>query len=332
MKNGKQPATPLDFFRRVIANKRLGHAYAITGPSGVNKMAFALEVAKMLLCPKAPGAGCGKCPACHRVEKQLHADLHVFAPEAGKREIGIDAIRSELIPQISLTPFESIYKVLIIEKADWMTEEAADCLLKTLEEPPPSSVLLLLTEAVDLLQPTIRSRCQIVRLTPPTDEEVAKELAGKYNLPPEQALALARLADGDMERALAMHEAGWREERDSVFRALAADRDALRALRKEIEEAAASAGRTLEAQRGAIRQRLHLLLICCRDLLVSGLTQDRNLLFNADAADAIVQESGVRRSGQWQRIAEEFLFADDAVLANVNLGLLLDLLFNRLSR
>jgi DNA polymerase-3 subunit delta' len=295
-------------------------------------MAFALEVAKMLLCPEKPGAGCGKCPACRRVDKQLHADLHVFAPEAGKREIGIDAIRGELIPQISLTPFESKYKVLIIEKADWMTEEAADCLLKTLEEPPPSSVLLLLTEAVDLLQPTIRSRCQIVRLAPPADEDVARELAGRCGLALEQAQALARLADGDMERALAMQEAGWREERDSVFRALAADRDALLALRKEIEEAAASAGRTLEAQRGAIRQKLQLLLVCCRDLLVGGLTQNRDLLFNADAAEAIIGQSGGRRTGQWQRLAEEFLSADDAVLANANLGLLLDLLFHHLSR
>jgi DNA polymerase-3 subunit delta' len=236
LQKAKQQPTPLDFFRRVIANKRLGHAYAITGPSGVNKMAFALEVAKMLLCPEKPGAGCGECPACRRVDKQLHADLHVFAPEAGKREIGIDAIRSELIPQISLTPFESKYKVLIIEKADWMTEEAADCLLKTLEEPPPSSVLLLLTEAVDLLQPTIRSRCQIVRLAPPADEDVARELAGRCSLALEQAQALARLADGDMERALAMQEAGWREERDSVFRALAADRDALLTLRKKLPD------------------------------------------------------------------------------------------------
>ena len=332
MKNGKQPATKLDFFRRVIANKRMGHAYAIMGPEGVNKMVFAIEVAKMLLCLKEPGVGCGECPACHRVEKQLHADLHVFAPEAGKREIGIDAIRSQLIPQISLAPFEAKYKVLIIEKADWMTEEAADCLLKTLEEPPPSSVLLLLTDSADQLQPTIRSRCQIVRITPPANEDIAVDLVGKCGLPMEQALALARLADGNPERALAMQESGWREQRDAMLRALAADRDALAALRKEIEEAAASAGRTLEAQRGAIRQKLQLLLICCRDLLVSGLTQDRNLLFNADAAEAIAQGNGVRRNGQWQRLAEEFLSADDAVLANANLGLLLDLLFHHLSR
>jgi DNA polymerase-3 subunit delta' len=289
----------------------------------------------MLLCPVAPDIGCGTCSACQRVVKQLHPDLHILAPLPGKREIGIDAIRDDLIPAVSLAPFEAKRKVFIVVKADWMTEEAADCLLKTLEEPPPSSVLLLLTESADLLQPTIRSRCQTVRLPCPSPDEVAQELATRFGLPADQALALAQLCDGNMGRAAAMQETGWQAGRDTMLRALSgASPEALAAMREHIDkerEKAASSGRSLEAQRIAIRQKLLLLLLCCRDMLVGSLTQNRDLLFNRDAADHILQ-AGATSPTPWQYLAEELLQADDAVLANVNLGLLLDFLMQRFRR
>lgn len=322
-----QPA--LEFFRRVIANNRLGHAYALSGPEGVDKLACAIEVAKALLCPTAPGVGCGECAVCGRVEKKIHADLHILAPEPGKREIGIDAIRGELIPTIALTPFEAEHKVFIIEKADSMTEEAADCLLKTLEEPPPMSVLLLLCESADHLQPTIRSRCQIVRLISLRPQEVAKELQERLGLPPEQALALARLSDCNLEQAIAMQESGWQELRDIMLAALAStDSQSLSKLRECLAEAVNSAGRNLESQRRAIRQKLLLMLLCCRDLLVNKLTGDSTLLFNRDTALPQTQGIGIDR---WQALVEDILEADEAVLANVNLELLLDHLFRRLS-
>ena len=333
MQDIQRQSGALAFFRRVMENGRLGHAYAITGPEGVNKTAFAIELAKALLCPVAPNVGCGTCLACQRVESHLHPDLHVFAPLAGKREIGIDAIRGNLIPTMSLTPFEAKRKVFILESADWMTEEAADCLLKTLEEPPPSGVLLLLTESADLLQPTIRSRCQVVRLAPAPPAEAAKELAGRFSLTPDQAMTLARLADGSLERASAMQETGWQAERDAILRAVSEPNpEATLAVRELVEGATASAGRALEAQRSAVRQRLLLLLLCCRDLLVGGLTQSRELLVNRDASERILQVGSGTWPDHWLYLAEDFIAADDAVLANANLGLLLDLLFQRLSK
>ncbi len=329
----------LDFFRSVLANRRLGHAYALTGPEAVNKPAFALEVARMLLCPVQPDVGCGQCPACQRVDKRLHSDLLLFEPLPGKREIGIDLIRGELIPAVSLAPFEARWKVCIIDKADWMTEDAADCLLKTLEEPPPGSILFLLTESADLLQPTIRSRCQIVRITPPTAAELAQHIAKRWNLPPDQALALANLSDGSIERAALMQETGWQAERDAMLRALAGDPAAVQAVREAAESAALSAGRTLEAQRAVIRRKLSLLLLCCRDLLVAGFTPDapRPAVFlNPDAAEAA---AGLWRDGshsqplaRFERLAEVLLDADDSVLANANIGLLMDYVFRQLSR
>jgi DNA polymerase III delta prime subunit len=183
------------------------------------------------------------------------------------------------------------------------------------------------------LQPTIRSRCQVVRLAPAPPEEAAKDLAGRLNLPPDQAMTLACLAGGDLERARAMHESGWAAERDAALRLLSEPcPETTLAVREMVEGAAAAAGRALEAQRGAIRRKLALLLACCRDLLVGGLTGSGELLLNRDASDRVLDAGRRRRSDHWQYLAEDFLAADDAVLANANLGLLLDLLFQRLSK
>ncbi|NOZ23532.1 MAG: DNA polymerase III subunit gamma/tau, partial [Planctomycetes bacterium] len=123
-----------DMFERVFEHDRLGHAYIFAGPKGVGKSLFARELAKALLCEKSKFLGCDECSICHRVDSRSYPDVHWYRPPEGKRIFPIGIVRDEIIPTMGVKSFEGGYKVFIIEEAHMMNEEAANCLLKTLEE------------------------------------------------------------------------------------------------------------------------------------------------------------------------------------------------------
>lgn len=176
----------VELLRRALAADRVAHAYAFVGPAGSGRMTTALAFAQALLCPRG---GCGQCPACTAVSARQHPDLHVVTPTPpesnpkGARAIRIGAIR-ELERQAALKPAQAARKVFILDDADRMTGEAPQAFLKTLEEPPARTVIVLVVPRVRALPATVLSRCQIVRFKP--------RAAG---LPPERAEALEMLAE-----------------------------------------------------------------------------------------------------------------------------------------
>ncbi|MBI5788339.1 MAG: DNA polymerase III subunit delta' [Candidatus Schekmanbacteria bacterium] len=143
---------------RALAQKRLPHAYLFYGIEGVGKKLTALHLAKVVNCRQQTEEPCGICPACHKVDKAIHPDVILIQPEEGE-SIKIEQIR-RLQEEIAYKPFEGYFKVWIIDQADKMTQQAANCLLKTLEEPPASSLIILLAVQEESLLPTIISRCQ----------------------------------------------------------------------------------------------------------------------------------------------------------------------------
>ena len=145
-----------------VRNGSISHAYIIEGPVTVDKLDFAKQFARGILCPRRSGDDCGRCPVCQKIEHGNHEDLVFVSPLKGKASIGIDQIRA-MQSQIGIKPNGPRY-VVIIDESGLMTEAAQNCLLKTLEEPPGASVLLLLTENSEALLPTIRSRCIRIRL------------------------------------------------------------------------------------------------------------------------------------------------------------------------
>jgi DNA polymerase-3 subunit delta' len=198
---------------RAISGDRLPNAYLFEGPSGVGKQAAAMALAKARLCPSSPGRGCGRCPVCTRVDGKNHPDARLFPPRnEGARNLPVETIRQEILPVAQYAPFEGPASFLIFPEADVsfpaQHPEAANALLKSLEEPRPNVCFVLLSERPDRLLITIRSRCQRVRFgrLPPLVLEHVLETEGVPKQHWEAALAMA---DGRADRALAFAKEGF---------------------------------------------------------------------------------------------------------------------------
>ena len=178
-----------------------GHAYLLVGPEGIGKRFLAGQFAQALLCGQSvEGDACGSCPMCRLVAQGHHPDLVFLEPLEGKRQIGIEQVR-ELQRWLSLVPFHGQRKVAIVNDADLMQESAASALLKTLEEPPRRTVLILVAAHERSLLPTIVSRCAKLYASPlPTADLVRRLREG--GVPEPRAMAVARLATGRLGRAL----------------------------------------------------------------------------------------------------------------------------------
>ena len=191
--------------RRALAAGRLGHAYLFAGPPGVGKRSTALALALACVCAEAPGRGCGRCPECHLIGAGSHPD--VFVEDLARAQIerptathlSIEQVR-RVRSQLAMRPIRGNHKIGLIEPAERMTADAQNALLKTLEEPPGTATLILVTANADALLPTIRSRCQRIRFTPlPTD--LVERLLVAEGVLAAAAQAASRLADGGLDAA-----------------------------------------------------------------------------------------------------------------------------------
>jgi len=201
----------LAILRRALVTEA-AHAYLFTGPVGVGKSEAAVEFAAGLVC--ADG-GCGECDACRRVRQGIHPDVETIAPEG--TFILLDQVRA-VNEDIVLRPFEASVRVYVVLAAETMNKEAANAVLKTLEEPPSHAHFLLVSSYPEQLLPTIVSRCQRVPFGPTPAPLLAGHLVERYRLRDDTAVAYARAAQGNLAygRALAT-SASVREWRDRLI-------------------------------------------------------------------------------------------------------------------
>ena len=171
-------------------NKRLPHALLLSGLSGVGKSAFARHAAQSFLCSANQVNYCGVCDACHLFQAGTHPDFLQLSPPEGKKVIGIDQVRA-LIEELALTPQSGLNKVAIIDPADAMNIQAANSLLKTLEEPAAADILLLVSSQPGMLPITVRSRCQGIGLMVESREAAESWLAEQSIADPADCLQLA---------------------------------------------------------------------------------------------------------------------------------------------
>ena len=196
---------------------RRGHvpqSLLFAGPDGVGKKALAMTVGRALLCERNDGDACDACGTCSRGVRGLHPDL--FLVEAATSAIKIDQVR-DAVREISGRPFEGRARSFVIDDAHLMTEQAMNALLKSLEEPPPTSHVFLVTSAPAALLPTIRSRCQVLRFGPLPMTLVEAHLRDQAGLDPAEAALRAAAAGGSLGLALALESQTYRNVRDLVL-------------------------------------------------------------------------------------------------------------------
>lgn len=203
-------------FRTALDNGRLASTFLFVGPDGCGKRSLALKLAQSFLCERVAEehlAPCGECPACKQAMAGTHPDIDVIAKPEDKSSIPLEMLigdkehrmREGLCFRISLKPFSGRRKIAIIDDADYLFHEGANCLLKTLEEPPPRSVLILLGTSEQRQLPTIRSRCQVVRFRPLAADDVATILI-EQRLTDDSAAAqrAASMAGGSVSAVVRM--------------------------------------------------------------------------------------------------------------------------------
>ncbi len=191
---------PIGLLQRAIKNDRVAHSYLFLGNEGIGKRLVALQFAKTLNCLKGDKVdSCDQCISCKKIDAFLHPDVLVLEPENQTLKVGqVRYMQRDL----SFRPYEGKYRICILSSADRMAPHMSNTLLKTLEEPPPNTVLILLANHARLILPTILSRCQLVRFHPLPIPLVAKWLRERHGLDEAGAHLLASLSEGSPGRAL----------------------------------------------------------------------------------------------------------------------------------
>lgn len=179
------------FFKRALALKKVPSSYIFFGPDGIGKTLMATTVAKALNCLREAADSCDNCTSCVKIENKNHPDIVWLRIHDKKDAISIEQIR-DLQRQINLKPYEARTKVFIIQDSHLMSEAAANCLLKTLEEPPQNSIIILITSKVEELLATVRSRCSRIKFEP-LESRLKVELTEKMGFLKDEALFLSRL-------------------------------------------------------------------------------------------------------------------------------------------
>lgn len=257
-------------FRRALAAGRLATTYLFIGPEGVGKRSLALKLAQGLLCQTNGPASidpCGKCESCVLAVAGNHPDIYQVAAEEGKKQLGIKIFvgdkdnrnREGLCHDIAMRPMLGDRKVAIIDDADWLTNESANCMLKTLEEPPPGAVMILLGTSRSRQLPTILSRSQVVRFEPLPAVELGQVLLERGLAPDSNAAErLARPSDGTVTNALELADAELWQMRDRFAAQWDADLTDAARLAREIDEFVAAAGKEAPLRRDRLRQLFRL--------------------------------------------------------------------------
>jgi DNA polymerase-3 subunit delta' len=295
---------------RAVDADRLHHALLFHGPEGVGKRRMALRLAMYRSCPqRMDGAGdCGGgCPTCSRMARQYevrdqqhHPDLYFLEPQGkdpgvikiGERENPDWGTIRWLNHQAHLCPQESVGQTFIIDRPEWISRDALPSLLKTLEEPPPGCLIILVTSQPNVLLPTIRSRCQSVRFRRFGRAELEEILRDRFDVSPGEARLLSGISGGSLGRAVDLDLDTWREQRALALEmAQTASGSGWGARQSLMEMAAAISGsaKQWELVGQGIPELLGSLL---RDLILVQSGSPRELLTNPDLGDELRELAG----------------------------------------
>jgi DNA polymerase-3 subunit delta' len=210
----------IGMLREGFGRARLHHSLLFVGPRGVGKHTTARALAGALLCERGGADACGECVPCRRVIAGTHPDLASMELPDARRELSIDQVRL-MQGALGRRPIAGTRRVVIVDDAETLSEAAQNAFLKTLEEPPPESFLILVSATGSALRPTVRSRCQRVTFRPLDAATLERVLIERFEKPADEARELADHAEGSLGRALSLDLGMVREAIATVDRVLA---------------------------------------------------------------------------------------------------------------
>lgn len=301
----------LEILGESITKNRIAHAYLFTGEDGIGKKLIAINFAKALNCTqntgkKNLGSGidcCDKCSSCIKIDKAIHPDVSLVVPEEGQIKVGV--IR-RLRESLSYKAFEGKWKIVIIDEAESLNQSAANAFLKTLEEPPDQSLLVLISSMPELIPVTTRSRCQRINFSPLPLNKMGELLEHKYStegskIHSKQAMLLSLLSGGRPAWALSKDLI---ERRDRSF-------DEFKSLLSGVEE-------DLWEDRDSMEEWLNWVQLWLRDIAVFKATGRADLLINQDREKEIKNISKKAALKDILKLSNTFYNIKDFLRFNLN--------------
>lgn len=315
---GQFPA--LSILQKDIATGNLSGAYLFIGPAGVGKKMAAVSFAKTLNCQEGSTDSCERCSCCLRIERMNHPNLRIVTPE--KDSLRISQIR-ELKSQVTYRIYEGKKRVWILDGAEKLTLEAANSLLKILEEPPDDLIIILITAIPKLLPSTIISRCRVIQFLPLKTSHLQKLLSKEDNVSAPLVPLISELAQGSMSEALKLiKEKQLFQEREKIFQLL---REGV-ALTQEVLDLSE---RWSEKESLWLDTLLNMVLFFLRDLLIIKLSSSFSLV-NQDKKELLFSLKDRYSFSQLYRGVEAIEKAKTLLRANVSAQLILEWMWMRI--
>lgn len=309
----------IEHLSTALKNNKISHAYIINGDNGTGKHILARAFAKALQCEAGYGDSCDMCHSCLQAESGNHPDIiEVIHEKTGS--IGVDDVRNQINNDIMIKPYSSKYKIYIVDEAEKLTPQAQNALLKTIEEPPAYGIILLLTNNMTSLLPTIRSRCVTLNIKAVETRKIKQYLSEKYELPDYKARMCAAFAQGNVGKAVRLATS---EGFNEIYR------DVLHLVKyiddMEIHEVAAAV-KNLSKYKVDIYDIIDMMMVWYRDVLILKVSKDPNLLVYQEEYSALNKRGKKSSYDGIETIISSMEKAKVRLQANVNFDLVMELM------
>lgn len=307
--------------QNAIKNKTIGHGYIFEGSKGMGKSMMAAVFAKTLLCREKGVNPCNTCNSCIKFESHNHPDFHIERPEGKSfKKEQIENIQRE----IRILPYEGERKIFVIKDADKMTTEAQNSFLKTLEEPPEDTIIIMIVENTRSLLPTIASRSQRLKFIPVNENSIEIYINNKYNIDREKAHVIAAFSGGNMGRAIDICESEeFNQIREGLMNVI--DNNIGIDLFKSF-----TTSKFFEDNKDQIDYILDMMLIWFRDLLIYKEVGNDDLIINRDKKELLKEQAFKLSIGRIHGIIDSIMETKDNIRANTNFQLSIELMLLKL--
>ncbi|MFQ9509745.1 MAG: DNA polymerase III subunit delta' [Lachnospiraceae bacterium] len=307
-----------EHFLNAIKSGKIPHSYILNGEDGMGKMMFAKSFAQMLLCKNTGIKPCSECHACKQFESGNHPDL-IYVTHEKPSTIGVDDIRNGLINDVLIKPYESQYKIYIVDEAEKLSIQAQNALLKTIEEPPSYAIVFLLTSNSESFLQTIRSRCIVLNLKPVSDNRIYQYLK-EHDLDETTIPTIVRFARGNIGKALKMASS------DSFSQMIETIMSLLEHVQEYTFEQLLQTVTKLGEYKLSIKDCIDFMQLWFRDVLLYKATNDINLLVFHDEYKYIKKAAMTCSYEGIENIIQSMDKAKRRLDANVNFDLTLELM------